>query len=168
MPKSKLVALLFETWNETDRVFDGLEEENAVRQHHGGSSFAWTLAHVANQVDARVNVGFHGAEPHPLISQDRFRFGGTGEAEDWDAIRQGVAEIRDTARAYLDGLDDQGLDATAAYTGFSKLRGRDISLRYVLYRVIAHHYFHIGEVASKRDLLGHSVGDYPGLLEGAI
>ena len=31
-------------------------------------------------------------------------------------------------------------------------------------RTISHHYFHIGEIASKRDRLGHQVGDYPGAL----
>ena len=43
-----------------------------------------------------------------------------------------------------------------------------ISPRYALMRISAHHYFHIGEIAWKRDRLGHSVGDYPGRLEASL
>ena len=32
----------------------------------------------------------------------------------------------------------------------------------------AHHYFHIGEIATKRSRLGQRVGDYPGPLEDCV
>jgi hypothetical protein len=38
----------------------------------------------------------------------------------------------------------------------------------MLGRFIAHAYFHIGEVASKRDMLGHEAGDYPGALRHSL
>ena len=77
-----------------DRVLDGLAPAEAVENFDGGSSFAWTLAHVTNQVDAWINVRFQRQAPHKLIGQERFRFGGTGKAEDWVDIQRGVREVR--------------------------------------------------------------------------
>ena len=97
MPKSKLVGLLFESWNDFDRALEGVTEDEAVERHFGGSSFAWTYAHAANLIDAWVNVRFGTMAPHALIGQDRYRFGGTGEPGQWQAIRQGVKEVREAA-----------------------------------------------------------------------
>jgi len=169
MPQSKLVALVFETWLDADRVMEGLTPEQAGENFHDGSSFAWTAGHIANTLDFWVNVRFAGHNPHPLISQSRFRFGGDGEADDWEAIRCGAAEVRSVTRAFIQGMSDVDLELSKPYQGsFKELEGRDISLRYYLSRVIAHHYFHIGEIASKRTMLGHNVGDYPGRLAEVI
>ena len=169
LANSKLVGLLIEAWKDLDRVLAGLDDAEATRQIDGGSSFAWTLAHATNQVDAGVNVRFRKTARHKLIGQKRFRVGGTGQAEEWDAIRQGVEEVRATAREYLEDLSEQELDLTIPYDGSMKwLRERGLNLRYTLYRACTHHYFHIDEIASKRDRLGHEVGDYPDLLEESV
>jgi len=162
-----LVFLLFDAWDDLDRVYKGLSAEDAV-QRADGSSFAWTLAHTTNQLDM-INVRLQGLDAHPLLGQERFRFGGTGEAEEWDDILDAVAEVRDRARPYLEGVTVDELDRVRPYGGsISHLRDRGITLRYTISRVIAHHYFHLGEVAAKRDRLGHSVGDYPGLLSNSL
>lgn len=169
MAQSKVVGLLFEAWKDFDRALEGLTAADAVKQHFDGSSFAWTYAHTTNQVDAWVNVRFQEREPHPLLSHNRFGLGVTGAADDWDAIQQGVREVRHAARSYLADRTDEDLDVVIPYLGsFKPLHGTGISLRYAVYRAIAHHYFHLGEVASKRDLLGHGVGDHPGPLEESI
>lgn len=67
--------------------------------------------------------------------------------------------MRDTARRYLDPLTDADLDRSIEF------RGRDNTLRYILMRMAAHRYFHIGDIASIRSRDGHSVGDYPDALE---
>jgi hypothetical protein len=152
-----------------DRVLADLDPEEAVRSMDGGSSFAWTAAHVANQADAWINVRFQRCAPHELIGQARFRVGGTGAADDWQAIRAGVEEVRDAARRYLEGLNESDLDLAVPYDGsLSSLRESGLSLWYALLRICAHHYFHIGEMATKRGALGQQVGDYPGLLEDCI
>ena len=116
-----------------------------------------------------INVRFRKTAPHPYIGRDEFRFGGTGAEDDWDAVRQGVHEVHEAALGYLSGLDDDDLDVVIPYDGSLRhLRATGISLRYALFRAITHHYFHIGEIASKRDRLGHSVGDYPGKLEASL
>jgi hypothetical protein len=66
-------------------------------------------------------------------------------------------------------LEDGDLDRVVPYEGSLRyLRGKSISLQYSIFRSIAHHYFHIGEIASKRDRLGHSIGDYPGKLDTSL
>jgi len=168
-PRSNLVALLFDAWVDLDRVVDGLTVEVALEPHDGGSSFAWTIAHSANLVDRFVNVRFRKIARHPYIGKDEFGFGADGAADDWDAVREGVREVHELALGYLSDLDDDDLDEVIPYDGSHRhLRDTGISLRYALFRAIAHHYFHIGEIASKRDRLGHSVGDYPGKLETSL
>ena len=169
MARSKLVGLLFEAWKDMDRVLADLDPAHAVQSVDGGSSYAWTAAHVANQIDAWINVRFQRRAPHELISQERFRVGGTGSADDWDAIQAAVREVRDAARRYLEGLGEGDLDLVIPYDGsFSHLRETGLGLRYALLRTCTHHYFHIGEVATKRTALGQPVGDYPGPLEECV
>lgn len=143
-----------------------LTSELAVEAPNGESSFAWTVAHVENVLDATTNVRFRKVAPHPYIANKRFRFGGTGAADDWVAVREGIRQVHESTCDYLSGLEDGDLDRVVPYDGSLRyLRGKSISLQYSIFRSIAHHYFHIGEIASKRDRLGHSVGDYPGKLD---
>lgn len=163
----KLGALLFDAWDDLDRAYEGLSIEDAVN-HADGSSFAWTLAHTTNTVDW-INVRIRGLDPHPLLGQGRFRFGGGGVADDWDDICAAVGEVRAALRPYLESVSAADLDRVHPYEGsIARLRETGLTLRYALSRVIAHHYFHLGEVASKRDRLGHSVGDFPGSLKHSL
>jgi hypothetical protein len=163
----KLAALLFDAWDDLDRVYEGLSPDDAVTRADG-SSFAWTLAHTTNTVDW-INVRIRGLDSHPLLGQDRFRFGGVGEADDWEDIRAAVEEVRASVRPFLQSATAPDLDRVHPYAGsIARLRETGLTLRYAISRVIAHHYFHLGEVASKRDRLGHSVGDYPGPLEHSL
>ncbi len=166
MARSTLVGLVFEAWNDLDRGLAGVDAPAATRQVDGGSSFAWTLAHVSNQVDTWLNVRFFGQVPHALLSQGRWRVGGTGAAEDWEVIQQAATDVRATARRALGQLRDSDLDRAVPYVGtMAALQGRMVTLHYALARVTAHHYFHLGEIAAVRSRrLGESVGDYPGPL----
>ncbi len=169
MPASKLVGLLYDSWEDFDRVTQGLSGEEATKQYDGGSSFAWTAAHLANQVDAWINVRFQERPPHTLVGQDRFRAGGEGAEEDWEAVRRSVADVQAAARGYLDRLSDDDLLHTIPYDGsFRGLHETGLELRYAIVRSITHYFFHTGEVAAKRVSLGHQVGDYPGPLRSAL
>lgn len=159
MTNSTLVGLIFEAWKDLDRVTETLEPDESAERYTGTSSIAWSLAHVATVLDAWINVRFQGLPAHPFLGEARFQFGGTGEPDDLPAIRRAVAEVREIARGYLDPLSDDDLNRTVDY------RGRDATLRYALMRMAAHHYFHIGDIASIRSRNGRSVGDYPGALE---
>ena len=173
MPKSKLVGLLYESWKDIDRVVDGLEPGEAVQQFDGGSSYAWTYAHIGQSADTWINVRLRKGKPHPYFSGESFRFGGTGAAEDWQAIRESVGEVRGSISSYLEGMDDGELDRVAVKAGafggnLARLGEVAVSLRYILFRLCTHHYYHIGEIGTKRDMRGQSVGDYPGLLEQSV
>jgi hypothetical protein len=168
MPNSKLVGFLFDAWDDLDRCLAGLDPGLAV-DASSGSSFAWTAGHLASHVDTWINVRIAGREPHPLLGQQRFRAGGSGEAGDWPAVQAAVTEVHEAARAYLDPLTETDLDLVVPYDGsFLHLRGPGLPLRHALMRVCAHYYFHIGEIASKRTALGHDVGDYPDKLQRTI
>ncbi len=97
--------------------------------------------------------------------------GGPGVTDDWDAVRGGGGgeEVRATPRGKMAGLGDDDLAVVITYEGsFEHLRETGISLRYALFRSITHHYFHIGEISTKHDRLGHEVGDYPGPFEESL
>jgi hypothetical protein len=164
--RNKLVGLVFEAWNDLDRVLLDVQPDQAVRQVDGQSAFAWTLAHVTQQVDSWINVNFRRQRPHPLISAERFRTGSSGAGDDWPSVQAGVREVRASAGPFLRSLEEDDLNQAVPYTGsLMVLREHGVlSLRYALLRIAAHHYFHIGVVASQRDRLGQEVGDYPGAL----
>lgn len=66
MANSTLVGLLFEAWNDLDRVTETLEPDEANVRHPGTSSVAWTLAHVGTVLDAWINSRFQGLPAHPF------------------------------------------------------------------------------------------------------
>ncbi len=165
MPESKLVALLFDTWEDADRAFAGLDEADALTRHDGGSAPAWTLSHMTAGVDFLINARVRQGSVHPTLGRQFAQFGTTGEADDWPGIQAAVREVRAGLRAYLEPLTDADLErlrfpATGPWP--------ETSLRYILCRAITHHYFHIGEVASKRSRLGHRAGDFPGPLAASL
>jgi len=157
-----IVGALLDAWSDLDRVTAGMTESEAV-DAGAGSSYAWTVAHLANQVDGWINHRHAALEPDPVIGDDRYRFGGDGRAERWAALRDASRAVRLRAAAFLDGIGEADLDRTITYPGsLPELANRDVTLRYTLLRVLVHHYFHIGELATKRSAAGTAVGDYPG------
>jgi len=165
-----IVGLVLDGWAELDRVLEGLNTEDATRQVDGGSAFAWTLGHMTNQLDTWINVRQQHRQPHPLFDDARLRFGGTGVADNWDQIRSAADEVRAAARPYLESLTEADLALESPYAGtMAGLVGRNVTLRYLLLRIAAHTFFHIGDIASVRSRrLGQSVGDYPGLLPACL
>ena len=148
----------------------GLSAQDASMHMEGGSAFSWTVPHVTNQLDGYINVRFQGLAFHPLMGDTAFRFGGLGDPSDWTAVQTGVKEVRERARSYLARLTEDDLERLIPYDGTLAVlqRAGVLSLRYTLTRILLHHYYHLGEIASKRMLLGHDVGDYPGDLEECL
>jgi len=159
-----VVGALLDAFTDLGRVLEGMSAEEAIAGE-AGSTYAWTVAHLANQVDSWINVRFAHEAPHPLVSADRYRFGGDGRAESWAELRDASAEVRTAAAAFLTSMTEADLEQAIPYPGsLPELKDRRVSLRYTLIRVLTHHYFHLGELASKRSAAGHAVGDYPGPL----
>ena len=151
---------MYQAWDEFDHAIEGLSADEATTREHGGSAIAWTAGHVANTVDALISRRFLASPPHPVVGRARFATGGSGEAADWQAILQAVAEVRETARRSLDSNPD--LDLAVHYDGsVAYLRESGLTLRYALMAVAAHHFLHAGEVITLRSLLGNPAGDCP-------
>ena len=167
MPKSKLVALLFNSWDDADRVFANLSEADVTKRHDGGSLFGWTLAHITAGMDGSFNVRAQGKQPHPAFAQEPYNSGSknVGDCADFGAVQKAVKDVRQSVRTYLENMADADLERTRVPP--MPLRP-EVNLRYLVMRAVAHSYFHIGEVAAKRDRLGHKVGDYPGPLADAM
>jgi hypothetical protein len=164
-----MAGMVLEAWSDIDRATAGLSSEDAERRIGTASPISWSVAHCTNQLDNFVNVTFQGRERNQFIADERFRFGSAGEPADWSQVQAAVAEVRDAARPYLEGLTEAELERQLPYKGsMSFLRERGINVRYALIRIALHHYFHIGEIASARNSLGHEVGDYPGRLEACL
>lgn len=161
-----LPTMLLAAWEDLNRVLRGLTEQEGSLRLGGGSAFSWTAAHLANQLDGYLNVRLQNRDPHPLIGQPVFRFGGPGKPGDWAAIQQGIQEVHERARPFLESLSEADMERSVPYQGsLAPLQERgSVTVRYSLARIVLHHYYHIGEIATKRVLLGHEVGDYPGML----
>ena len=160
---SALVGALFDAWAELDLVISTLSAIDMVEPWFDGSAFAWTYAHVANNVDAWLNGRFQRCAPHPLIGEQHFRLGGDGRATDWPAIAAGVAEVYSATRRYLTPLREADLDVVIPYDGhIIELHATGLSLRHAVTMNLIHCHYHIGEIATKRGLLGHQVPHLPG------
>jgi hypothetical protein len=160
---SKLVLLTYESWSNLDSALEGLTDEEATTRHEGGSSIAWSVAHVTTMVDSWLNVKFQQLPPNPVISNPDFRFGGSGGATDWRAVGSAVDEVRAKVRPFLDGKEDADLDLVIPYDGsIPLLRQTGLPLRYALMRIAAHHWIHMGEIVTVRSRLGWQEPTSPG------
>ena len=157
----KAIPLLYLAWGDLDRVVGGLSDEDATRCD-GGSSIAWTIGHLAQQMDRWLLGRFQGLRPHPLIGQATFSTGASGDWSVWPAVVTGLAEVRTAARRFLDADPTPSLDLTVPYDGHMKtLHGTGLPLRFALLTIVIHHYEHIGEIGTIRSRWGHTLPVYP-------
>ena len=156
-----LVPMLFEAWNDLDRAYAEMTEEEATARPDGASSFGWTLYHLSMFPDLVVNVLLAGGEAHPTLARVREEHGFSGDCGDWATIREAAREVRAGAEAYLGGMSDADL-AEAVVPGWGNFPAT--TLRYLVLRMIAHMYYHIGEVETRR---GRGE-DFPGPLASVI
>jgi hypothetical protein len=167
--RSTATGLLIDCWADVDRLVLGIDPQLAELKPGHGSSVAWTIGHITNQVDTWINGRFADRTPHSLIGRDEFRRGGSGAAENWIEILRGVSEVRRTAAGFLGDIEDRDLETRIPYDGsIIELRQTGLTLRYALARIVSHHYFHLGEMAWWLGSRGVAVGDYPGPLINAL
>ncbi len=161
--RNPLVGSFFDAWDALDLVLKGMTPAEMIEPWGGGSAFAWTHGHVANSIDAWLNVRFQGLAPHPVIGDQNLRFGGSGRADDWPAIARGVAEVRAATRRYLHAVEEADLDLVIPYDGsLVALRSTGLALRHAITINLVHHHYHLGEIATKRAQLGHAVPNIAG------
>lgn len=163
------VTMLLTAWDDLDRAIEDVTDCDMLRQIGGGSCFAWTIAHLTYGVDSWINRRFQNLPPNPVVMDPRYNFGGDGSADDWPTIREAVNDVRNNLRPYLLDLSESDLDLTLPYDGsYDAFRERGINLRVAIVQSAIHHIFHLGEIVAKRELMGYSVGNYPGAFGAAL
>jgi uncharacterized damage-inducible protein DinB len=145
-----LVTQLRFARSEFVRGLDGVSETDALIRKMPINSLGWMVGHLANQEHRYWVVFTKGTELVPGLI-DRV---GTGRpastpplAEMWSVWRTVTA----AADEYLDGLTADNLGTFLIRDG----RPIDESVGTLLMRVIYHYWFHTGEAAAVRQLLGH-------------
>ena len=145
-----LVAQLRFARSEFLRGLDGVSEADGLVRHLPMNSLGWMVGHMANQEHRYWVMLAQGKE---LVPGLRERVG-TGRpastpslAEMWSVWRT----VTPAADAYLDGLTVEGLGTFLMHEG----QPIDESVGTMLMRVIYHYWFHTGEAAAVRQMLGH-------------
>lgn len=153
-------GLLLEALNDLALALDGLPDELATARPEGGSSIAWTAAHVTQGLDSLVLYRFTGRQREAMLSDAALGAGGTGSVADWPVLRAKVREIQAAAIDFLATLTEADLARTVPYDGsIASLRPVGINLEYAVLRVAAHHFTHVGEIAAIRSAMGLPLPD---------
>lgn len=163
-PPHPLVTQLRFARSEFVRGLDGVSEAEGMVRHLPMNSLGWMVGHMANQ-EHRYWVMF--AQDRELVPGLRDRVG-TGRpastpslAEMWSVWR----EVTPAADVFLDTLTIEGLGTHLILDG----RPIDESVGTMLMRVIYHYWFHTGEAAAVRQLLGHArLPEFVGDMDAAI
>ncbi len=157
-----LVRYIWHVRRELERVLDGISEADLNREVHlnddSGSinSIAWMIGHLAMQEQAYWLL-FTGNE---LVDKNLKVYGGKVEdAKDFAELFELWKKITEQSNAWLETATPKDLENT-----FEKARENTGSL---MTRVIGHYYFHIGQIATIRKLLGYDVPSFVGSQEGA-
>ena len=160
-----IATLLVDALDDLERSLDGLTGIEAERRCPGLNPICWTVAHLAQHIDSWVNGIMAGEPAEPFLSTDRFRRGSGGEPAEWGAAQAACTRVLHKARGYLARAAGTDLEQTSPYTGNVEwLKGKPIPGKYRLARLVAHVYYHVGDITAVRATMGHSASDFPSLL----
>jgi uncharacterized damage-inducible protein DinB len=158
MAPHPLVSQLRFARSEFARGLVGVSEEEGIRRLLPMNSIGWMVGHLANQ---EHRYWIHLAQGRMLVHDlhDRVGYGQPAStpplAEMWDAWRTVTA----AADAYLDELTPELLETRFRRDG----KPVNESVGTLLLRNIYHYWFHTGEAAAVRQMLGHaSLPDFVG------
>ncbi len=133
------------------RGFAGVTPEEAVKRIMPMNCLSWMVGHLASQENfywVRLAQGIKLA-PH---LKDLVGTGKPASTPPWDEMWQAWHEITETADAYLDTLQTADLSQHLLW------RGQPVaeSVGTMLLRNIYHYWYHTGEAAAVRQVLGHT------------
>lgn len=169
MNPNVLVALALDTFTDLERSIEDLEHVTAEKRSPGSSSICWTVAHVGQTIDSWIVARLANETRNEYLSMREFSRGGHGECGDWDAVRVALSTVLKKARSFLQRVTMSELEKEMSYEGsLEYLRGKPVAKNYWLARVIAHTYYHIGEITTIRSANGNRVFDFPGNLAATL
>lgn len=160
-----LASLALDTFDDLERSIEGLGCTEAETRLQRFSSISWTVAHVGQTIDAWLVSRLANQPRDEYLVREEFGRGNSGEGVDWETVRAALSRVLDKARAFLWTVDEGDLEEDALYQGsLEPLKGKFVARYYWLARVVAHTYYHIGEITTIRSAGGYKVVDFPGTL----
>jgi len=157
-----LVDQLRFTRSEWLRALDGVPEPDGVRRLQPMNSIGWIVSHLAWHEQLSFLTRLRDTTPVPAANQH----GVNGEPASTPALSTALATWRAVVAAadpVLDALDTEGLEAWLPRT--RQPRSRTVGS--TVQRVTYHYWFHIGEIISIRQILGHAdVPEFVGDIDG--
>jgi hypothetical protein len=145
-----LVDQLRFTRSEFLRGIRGVSEADAGRRLEPMNSIGWNIGHLAWQEQQYFITWPSGRRPFPDIDRE-FVSGGPPSTPSLERVLAAWKAITVEADGWLDTVTSDELEAHVVSGG------RQIQRRYgdLLQRVIYHYWFHTGENAAIRQMLGH-------------
>ncbi len=160
-----MVALLLDALDDLDRSLQGLSDDDAARQADSTTPIAWTLGHIGQYLDSWIAVALAQQPRNEYLGSTAFSRGAAGENIDWQHTQTAVNEMIEKLRTFLLTANDKNLGKAEIYTGsVAGLQGKLVTGFYRLARLVAHIYYHIGDITAVRAKLGHRVQDFPSAL----
>lgn len=145
-----LVSQLRFARSEFVRGLEGISEEDAVRRLRPMNCISWMVGHLANQEHRYWVVLSQRREDHPGLNE-LVGYGKPASTpplkEMWDVWRKVTA----AADVYLEALTPEILQTFPLRDG----KPLDESVGTLLMRNIYHYWYHTGEAAAVRQMLGH-------------
>lgn len=160
-----LASLVLDTFDDLERSIEGLGGAEAETRLQRFSSISWTVAHVGQTIDAWLVNRLANQPRDDYLAREEFRRGSSGEGVEWKEVRAALSKVLDKARTFLRTVNEDDIEEDALYQGsLEPLKGKFVARYYWLARVVAHTYYHIGEITTIRSAGGYKVVDFPGTL----
>jgi hypothetical protein len=153
MPHPLVTQLRFAR-SEFVRGLEGVSEADGLVRHLPMNSIGWMVGHMANQ-EHRYWVVF--AQGREVVSGLRERVG-TGQPASTPPLAEMWSVWRAVTPAADDYLDSLTIDRLGTHLSIES-KPIDESVGTMLMRVTYHYWFHTGEAAAVRQILGH--GELP-------
>jgi hypothetical protein len=157
-----LVDQLRFTRREWLRALDGVPEHDGAKRVQPMNSIGWIVSHLAWHEQLSFLTRLEGVTPVPAANAH----GVSGEPASTPPLSQALATWRavvEAADPALDDLDTRALEAWLPRTRQPQTR----TVGSTIQRVTYHYWFHIGEIMSIRQVLGHTgVSEFVGDIDG--
>ncbi len=153
-----LVTQLQFARTELSRALVGLSEEDAQKRLLPMNSISWIIGHLAQQEQQNWLTRLQGQTLYPHLSE-QFGYGQPASTPPLHEVLEAWYEITEASNPFLDQLSTT--DFQAAMFADGELPGMNVGT--FMLRVTYHYWFHIGEILSIRQMLGHkNLPDYVG------
>jgi len=150
MSEHPLVTQLRFARSEFQRCLDGVSAEDAVRRFEPMNCISWIVGHLANQEHGYWVMVGQGEIVAPGLN-DLVGFGQPASTPPLDEMWATWQAVTQTADRFLDTLTADNLQTHMEWKG----RPRPESIGTMLFRNIYHYWYHLGEAAAIRQMLGH-------------